>query len=218
MSRIVVSLVLLVLVAITCGGASPTLKHGEPLLEKVTKENIHQLYAVDIIREHNFNVRPETVMEYCIANGNVVVQAPDPQAGHPNLFHMTAKRYQIMRRDKIENPMLTVIVLKDSVSVTYRDQIPKGPEITPAKVLQFCNAWNENFRLATCYVDQAEYINLHTDITTLGSPNEQADHMVDSLNRVLLDKGLYDFQLNLQRFAKKFVNEIVLPVDSKSEL
>lgn len=215
MSRKIPSLVLLATIVAALATGS-TLKHGEPLLEKVTKENIHQLYAVDIIREHNFNVRPETVMEYCISNGNVVVQAPDPQAGHPNLFHMTAKRYQIMRRDKIENPLLTVIVLKDSVSVTYRDQIPKGTDAT--KVLQFCNAWNENFRLATCYIDQAEYINLHTDITTLGSPNEQADHMVDSFNRVLLDKGLYDFQLNLQRFAKKFVNEIILPVDSKSEL
>lgn len=181
-----------------------------PEILRITERNIHERYALDVIRQEHFHIAPEKVMEMVQASGNTVIVAPDPDKGHPNLFHMQANRYQVMHQDGLQSPTLTVVVLKDTVTVSYRDRMMSQWKVPHNDLMAFCNAWNENVKVGTCYVDKKGKVVLNHDIQSVASPEEHTDHMVDSFNRILLDKGLHEFQISLQRFSKKLIKEMVV--------
>jgi hypothetical protein len=183
---------------------------GGPDIARITPHNIHERYALDIIREEHFHIAPDKVMDMMQQSGNTIIVAPDPSKGHPNLFHMTPQRYQVMQEDGLKHPTITVVVLKDTVAVSYRDKRSATPsKASKETLMKVCNHWNENVKVGTCYVDTKGKLCLHHEIQSVDSPQESTDHMVDSFNRILLDKGLHEFQISLQRFGKLLEKELM---------
>jgi hypothetical protein len=169
------------------------------VLEKVDSRSIHSKYALDIVRQTEFAMEPAEVNSLFKRLSYSIVPAPDPSDDHPMLFFVKSP-YTVMSKGSMHTPTLSVVIRKDTLSVSYRGEDLGARDDA---FVTFCNDWNYKHMMSTCYVDDEGFVNLHNDIQLVGN----ADYA--TVNPTLVEQGMKYFRHSLTAFAKKLVNEVL---------
>ena len=199
MQQRVLSLLLLGLICVlaTASAEEKVESLGEDL-PKMSEENVRNKYAVDTLREatKEFRIQPGDVLSLFRRMGYDIVHSPDSTSGaHPLIFYAVASYTVVGHPKGPTKPSIAIIVLPESVSITFREKLSALSHATQKnRLLQGCNQWNYKHRIGACYVDDEGFVNLGYEVAVVQA-------RTPDFNLAFVEQAARYFKISLQHFV-----------------